>query len=220
MLSTPRTSGSDVSLARPRRDGMDAVPPVPDFRALFDAAPAAHLVVDAQLEIVAASDAYLRATGMSRDIVGRHVLEVFAIGPGDAAATGVRALVASLERVRREKRPDTMPLQRHDGGAPGTVGGIAQPGSWRPVNTPLLDARGEVAYVIHSLEPVGDSAAVDGAGRAKDDFLAMLGHELRNPLAAIASATAILKRTGGGSEAAAQSRAVIDRQVRHLKRLV
>jgi CheY-like chemotaxis protein/two-component sensor histidine kinase len=58
------------------------------------------------------------------------------------------------------------------------------------------------------------------ANRAKDDFLAMLGHELRNPLAAIASATEILKRIGATSGAAGQSRAVIERQVKHLKRLV
>ena len=58
------------------------------------------------------------------------------------------------------------------------------------------------------------------ADRAKDDFLAMLGHELRNPLAAIASATEILKRTGTTTGIAGQARAVIERQVRHLKRLV
>jgi len=58
------------------------------------------------------------------------------------------------------------------------------------------------------------------ADRAKDDFLAMLGHELRNPLAAIASATEILKRSGITTGTAGQSRAVIERQVRHLKRLV
>ncbi len=58
------------------------------------------------------------------------------------------------------------------------------------------------------------------ANRVKDDFLAMLGHELRNPLAAIASATEILKRTGTTAGIAGQARAVIERQVRHLKRLV
>jgi CheY-like chemotaxis protein/two-component sensor histidine kinase len=52
------------------------------------------------------------------------------------------------------------------------------------------------------------------------EFLAMLGHELRNPLAAIASATEILKRLGTTTGTAGQSRAVIERQVRHLKRLV
>ena len=58
------------------------------------------------------------------------------------------------------------------------------------------------------------------ANRSKDDFLAMLGHELRNPLAAIASATEILKRKGATTGASEQARVVIERQVRHLKRLV
>ena len=60
----------------------------------------------------------------------------------------------------------------------------------------------------------------EAANRAKDDFLAMLGHELRNPLAAIANAAQILDRTGPGAEAAARASAVIHRQVRHLSGLV
>jgi signal transduction histidine kinase/ActR/RegA family two-component response regulator len=59
----------------------------------------------------------------------------------------------------------------------------------------------------------------EAANRAKDDFLAMLGHELRNPLAAIANAAHILDRTGP-DEAAARASAVIHRQVRHLSGLV
>jgi CheY-like chemotaxis protein/two-component sensor histidine kinase len=118
---------------------------VPDFRALFEAVPGLYLVMTPGFEIVAASDAYLKATMTTRDdIVGRDFFEVFP-----------------------DKRPDAMK-----------------------------------------------------ANRAKDDFLAMLGHELRNPLAAIASATEILKRTGTTTGTAGQARAVIERQVRHLKRLV
>ena len=66
------------------------------------------------------------------------------------------------------------------------------------------------------------SHMLHAVSRAPDitEFLAMLGHELRNPLAAIASAAEILKRIGTTSGMAGQSRAVIERQVRHLKRLV
>src|SRR5262245_48450420 len=64
--------------------------------------------------------------------------------------------------------------------------------------------------MLHAVSPVPDIT----------EFLAMLGHELRNPLAAIASATEILKRIGTTGGMAGQSRAVIERQVRHLKRLV
>ncbi|WP_077035622.1 ATP-binding protein [Pelomonas sp. KK5] len=61
------------------------------------------------------------------------------------------------------------------------------------------------------------------ANRAKDEFLAMLGHELRNPLGAIASASEVLAQLGNrqGSEALAESaRVIIARQTRQLGRLV
>ncbi len=51
---------------------------------------------------------------------------------------------------------------------------------------------------------------------ARDQFLAMLGHELRNPLGAISLATAVLERGGD----AARQRAVLKRQTDHMTRLV
>ena len=54
----------------------------------------------------------------------------------------------------------------------------------------------------------------------KDEFLAMLAHELRNPLAPIAHSLELLKRTRGEGELSAQARATMERQVRHLVRLV
>ena len=62
-------------------------------------------------------------------------------------------------------------------------------------------------------------AAAEGANRAKDEFLAMLGHELRNPLGAISNATALLQQGGLVESQREQARAVIGRQVAHLSRL-
>jgi len=56
--------------------------------------------------------------------------------------------------------------------------------------------------------------------RAKDEFLATLSHELRNPLGAIANAVAALERRAGGEESAARLRQIIQRQTHHLARLV
>jgi signal transduction histidine kinase/ActR/RegA family two-component response regulator len=56
------------------------------------------------------------------------------------------------------------------------------------------------------------------ANRAKDDFLAMLGHELRNPLAPIVTALEVMRRRPGA--AADRERSVIERQMRHVVRLV
>jgi signal transduction histidine kinase len=61
-------------------------------------------------------------------------------------------------------------------------------------------------------------AQAEQANRAKDEFLAMLGHELRNPLAPIVTALELMKMRH--PEVAERERAVIERQVRHLARLV
>jgi signal transduction histidine kinase/ActR/RegA family two-component response regulator len=56
--------------------------------------------------------------------------------------------------------------------------------------------------------------------RTKDDFLAMLGHELRTPLSAISNAVHVLQLTQRGEEAATRAHEVIARQVSHVTQLV
>jgi signal transduction histidine kinase len=63
---------------------------------------------------------------------------------------------------------------------------------------------------------VVESANVLEVARRKDDFLAMLGHELRNPLAPIVTAVDVLKH----NPSAARERDVIERHTQHLVRLV
>ncbi|MBS0447034.1 MAG: response regulator [Proteobacteria bacterium] len=58
----------------------------------------------------------------------------------------------------------------------------------------------------------------EAASRAKDEFIAMLGHELRNPLAPIVTALQLIRMQH--PEVAVRERDVIDRQVRHMVRLL
>src|SRR5438094_8081233 len=89
--------------------------PVPDFRALFESAPGLYLVLDTDLRIVAASDAYLRATMTNREqILGHGVFDVFPDNPDDPEATGVCNLRASLERILATRKPDAMAIQKYD----------------------------------------------------------------------------------------------------------
>ncbi len=67
-------------------------------------------------------------------------------------------------------------------------------------------------------ERIGLLAIAEDANRAKDQFLAMLGHELRNPLSPILTALQLMKLRGDSSSI--KERTVIERQVRHLTRLV
>ncbi|HYX26379.1 MAG TPA: ATP-binding protein [Thermoanaerobaculia bacterium] len=61
---------------------------------------------------------------------------------------------------------------------------------------------------------------LEAADRRKDEFLAMLAHELRNPLGAIANAGHVLDRRAEGDPRTRELVAVVGRQIRHLARLV
>jgi NO-binding membrane sensor protein with MHYT domain len=80
----------------------------------------------------------------------------------------------------------------------------------------ILDAQTDTRteLMLNSLAIANDE------NRAKDEFLAILGHELRNPLAAISNASYILKNADSNSERWAFAREVIERQSINLKRLV
>lgn len=58
------------------------------------------------------------------------------------------------------------------------------------------------------------------ADRAKDEFVAMLSHELRNPLGALAAAAQVLGKAGAQDGPAAEAGEVVGRQVEHMTRMV
>lgn len=62
--------------------------------------------------------------------------------------------------------------------------------------------------------------ALRDADRRKDEFLAILSHELRNPLTPIRNSLYILDQVEPGGEQAVRAKAVVERQVKHLSRLV
>ncbi len=129
--------------------------PASDFRALFEGSPNLYLVLDPDLKIVAVSDAYCQATLTNRKtILGRGIFDVFADNPADLTATGVSNLRASLERVLQFRRPDKMALQKYDIPRPASGGGGFEERYWSPLNSPVLDSQGEVAWIIHRVEDV------------------------------------------------------------------
>lgn len=185
----------------------------PDYRLIFESAPAAFLVLDPELRIVDATDAYLATTMTVREqILGRNLLEVFPDNPDDRSATGTRSLRASLETVLRTHAPHTMPVQKYDIRRPESEGGGFETRHWNPVNTPVI-AGGQLAYIIHAVEDVTSLVRLDElrgeneqtasqlsslreVGRAKDEFIAIISHELRTPMTSILGWTRMLALGG------------------------
>ncbi len=64
------------------------------------------------------------------------------------------------------------------------------------------------------------AAELERASKAKDDFLAMLGHELRNPLAPVVTALDILRQPGSDLATRDWAIEVMERQIRHMVRLI
>ena len=77
----------------------------------------------------------------------------------------------------------------------------------------------ESARRRHLAEAEAARSVAEAQNRAKDEFLAMLGHELRNPLGAISSAIALVQM-GASGQAAERAHQIIARQSRHLAHLV
>jgi signal transduction histidine kinase/DNA-binding response OmpR family regulator len=81
-------------------------------------------------------------------------------------------------------------------------------------------ARDLAARAASAIENAGLYESIREAGRRKDEFLAMLAHELRNPLAPIRYAVEIFRMVGLSDAALEQPLDMIDRQVTHMSRLI
>ena len=129
--------------------------PEPDYKRLFETGPGSMLLLAPDLTIVAVSNTYLQATMTVREeIVGRGLFEVFPDNPLDPNATGVSNLRASLDRVRLHRMPDAMAVQKYDIRRPDHEGGGFEERYWSPLNAPVLDAEGEIEFIVHRVEDV------------------------------------------------------------------
>ena len=131
---------------------------VPDFEAFFEALPAPCIVFaadDPRYTIVAVNDAYLRATSSvrygARGLLGRPLFQTFPDPLYDPAATETANMRISLHRVMRHRTPDRMSVQRFRSRRPD---GTEEERLWSPVNAPVLNDEGEVAFIVHHVEDV------------------------------------------------------------------
>jgi PAS domain S-box-containing protein len=108
----------------------------------------------------------------------------------------------------------------------------ASRGFFTPRQVALLESlAADLSFAVDALEQERLRASAEqelhranvslrNADRRKDEFLGMLSHELRNPLAPILNAARILAKADPGGPQALSARAILDRQVTHMARLV
>lgn len=142
------------------------------------------------------------------EVIGRPMGEVFP--PDPAAARGERDLEARAARGELVHHVETVRLckEGHRIFVSETV-------------SPIKDHLGKVVGISTIARDITErkraEEALRSSNRNKDEFLAILAHELRNPLAPIRNSLSLLRRAGRVDE---RVRVMMERQVNHLVRLV
>ncbi|HEY0195259.1 MAG TPA: ATP-binding protein [Kofleriaceae bacterium] len=159
-----------------------------------------------------ANDYFLAMLGESREAVARGNLRLADYtAPGDVAVTA--AAIRTLQATGIAE-PFEKTYLRRDGTHVPCVIGATMVASGEVIAFVLdISARKRVEQQNLVLR-----AQAESANRAKDEFLAMLGHELRNPLAPILTALNLMRMRGDA--ATDKERVVIERQAQHLVHLV
>lgn len=141
-----------------------------DFRLLFQSAPSLFVVLEPApgYTVLAASDAYLRATRTDREaIVGRGLFEAF---PGTVDEGRTTALRASLQRILTTRAPELTTIPRYDLPQAEWQGGALGQRFWRALNSPVLSADGRLQYIIHRVEDAPPPAPETGVNAEPQSF--------------------------------------------------
>ncbi len=177
---------------------------------LFEQAPVGIMVFEGPDLRVAFQNQSSREITGGRDILGLPVAEAFPQGVGTEALEGLKRVYATGQPESRVELPFSVL----------DANGKLESRYFTTHRQPLRDDTGQVVGVVavgHDVtQEVTLRHAAHAANRAKDEFLAMLGHELRNPLSPIVTALQLLRMRGIDL----RELSIIDRQVGHLIRLV
>ncbi len=186
------------------------------YRRLFETARDGILILDAKtLKIIDANPFMTEMLGYSRDeFMGKELWEIGLFGDKQASQ-------AAYEELQEKGyiRYDHLPLQAKDGKRAEVefVSNVYQV-DHRPIAQCNIRDIGERSRLERKTHEQAEALA--DLHRRKDEFLAMLSHELRNPLAPISNAVQLLRLQRDESGLQQRARAIIERQLGQLVHLV
>jgi serine phosphatase RsbU (regulator of sigma subunit) len=139
--------------------------PGPDYRQVFDLAPAPLLLLTPDFTVVDVNRAHLESTATTREAtVGRNLFDVLPPDGDGPDAVGQAGLRQSLERARNTGRPDAVLLHGDDIPMP-DGGSVAR--CWSSRTVPVLDEHGDVVLLLHRADDITDYVRyLDDAGSA------------------------------------------------------
>ena len=180
------------------------------LQTIIDRIPVMITMYEPSTRVLRLNREFERLTGWSTE-AARGVDLMEQCYPDPAHRATVRAYMDSLQEGWRDIEMTTK------------TGGLIQ-ASWSNIRLPDDTRIGIGLDVTERKQAEGERerihAEAEAQSRAKDEFFAMLGHELRNPLGAITTALHVIELCGPLDERSSQARAIIGRQVRLLVRLV
>ncbi len=156
-------------------------------------------------------------TAIDNALVGRTVVQIETVASGKSAYIGTSA--ASPAGGRSLTEVVVIPLEARSRIVGVLCLGMGQGGRrFDPADVSIAqELAGRIAIAIDNARLYRE---IQEGDRRKDEFLAMLGHELRNPLGAINNAIECLSVAGDDVEFAATAQEILVRQVRQMTRLV
>jgi signal transduction histidine kinase/DNA-binding response OmpR family regulator len=184
------------------------------FYDLIARCPLGVYIVDADFRLVEVSDGSRKVFAGVDPLLGRDFADVLrTIWSEPFASEAIAIFRAVLDSGEPYHSPDTTE-QRAD------IGEV-ESYDWQLRRVTLPDGRfGVVCYFYETTLLRRAEQALREADRTKDEFLATLAHELRNPLAPIRTGLQLIKLDHGDAEAVEQARAIMERQLAHMVRLI